>query len=126
MYYLKWVIWKHPFLNHPVHSEYVYFKNIFCFSITIYFQYYFILVSGVHHSGQTLIYFTKWSVQYFQYPPGTRHGYHSITDYIPYAVLMYICLSLKFWCKSKEVKHLLFIEEKNNDSLENLTCMKWP
>ena len=34
----------------------IYFFNIF--SMSIYSQYYFVLVSGVQHSGQTLIYFT--------------------------------------------------------------------
>ena len=56
-------------------------------SIKVYIQYCFVLVSGVQHSGQTLIYVTKWCPQYAQHPPGAVHSYYNITDCIPYAVL---------------------------------------
>ena len=39
------------------------------------------------HSGEKIMYFTQWSRQYFQYPPGTIHSCYNMIGYIPYAAL---------------------------------------
>ena len=76
----------HPSLVHI--SWYIFFLfKFFYFSTTAYIQYYFVLVSGVQHSGQTIMYFTKWSPWYFQCPPGPIHGYYSVNDYVAPSVL---------------------------------------
>ena len=58
----------------------------FFFSITVYIQYYFVVVSGVQHSGYIITCFTKYSSQYLQYSPGTIPNYYNTTDYIFYTV----------------------------------------
>ena len=57
----------------------------FYISITVYIQHYFILLSGVQHSGQTIIFY-KVLPRYFKFPPGTKRGYYNIVDCIPQAV----------------------------------------
>lgn len=59
----------------------------FPFSMIVYIQCYFVLISGVQRSVQTIVYFAKCFPQYFQSPPGTIHGYSNIIDSTPRAVL---------------------------------------
>ena len=64
-----------------------FFNLSFYFSITVYRQYCFVLISGVQHSGWTVSYFTKRCPWYFKYAPGTRHSYYNIIGFIPCAAL---------------------------------------
>lgn len=53
---------------------------IFFFSILIYIHYYLVLVSDIEHSGETIIYITKYYLWYSRYSTGTIHSCSSITD----------------------------------------------
>lgn len=52
------------------------------FSITVCIQYYVALVSGVQHSGYTIVHFTKHSPQYFWVPSGPMHCFSNVIDSI--------------------------------------------
>ena len=58
--------------------------NTLLFSITVYFQYHFVLAAEWLDSHMLYKVFPH---QYFPYPPGTTHSYCNISDYIPCVVL---------------------------------------
>ena len=68
-------------------------QQIFFFCIKkLFFNYnlhsiFFVLFLGVQPNGQTIIYFTKWSPQYFQYLPDTTYSYYNVIDCILYLVV---------------------------------------
>ena len=60
---------------------------IIFFLITVYIQYYFTWLSGVRHGGSTIMYFTKCSPWYCQYPLGTVQSDYSRIGCISHVVL---------------------------------------
>ena len=64
-------------------------------SVEVRIQYYFVLLSGTPHSGQTTTYFIYKVPPIFPAPTWHRHSYYDSIDAIPYAVL-YIPMTSDF------------------------------
>ena len=54
--------------------------------MTVYIQYYSVLVSDVQYSGETIVDFTEGPPWYFTYTSGPVQSYYDIIDYISYAI----------------------------------------
>ena len=74
-------------------GSYYFLILVFNYSSHIIFR----VVSGVQHNGQTIIYFTKYCLLYFKYPPGTIHSFYTIIDSSLYCTF----ISLWLYCNYK-------------------------